>query len=116
MAHDRLVGLGIMIQGETGTGKSTIARWLHQQGPRAAEQLIESLQLPIDATQPMTQAAWLNPDFRFPAEGFSLESAIGSLIRHALQQSGNNVSAAARLLGVSRDYLRYRLTGKKGDV
>jgi len=31
----------ILIQGETGTGKTTIARWLHQQGPRGAEQLVE---------------------------------------------------------------------------
>jgi DNA-binding NtrC family response regulator len=37
------------------------------------------------------------------------------LIQHALKQSGNNVSAAARLLGVSRDYLRYRLAGQKSD-
>jgi DNA-binding NtrC family response regulator len=44
-----------------------------------------------------------------------LEAAIGTLIQHALKQSGNNVSAAARLLGVSRDYLRYRLAGQKQE-
>jgi DNA-binding NtrC family response regulator len=60
-------------------------------------------------------AAWFNPNFRFPAEGFRLEEAIGQLIEHALKQTGNNVSAAARLLGVSRDYLRYRLSGEKTD-
>jgi ActR/RegA family two-component response regulator len=42
-----------------------------------------------------------------------LESAIGLLIQRALKQTDNNVSAAARLLGVSRDYLRYRLAEKK---
>ena len=57
---------------------------------------------------------WFNPGFRFPAEGFDLEEAIQFLIRHALNQSRQNVSAAARLLGVSRDFLRYRLSGKKG--
>src|SRR5260221_9787429 len=31
----------VLIQGETGTGKTTIARWLHQQGPRASAPLIE---------------------------------------------------------------------------
>jgi DNA-binding NtrC family response regulator len=31
----------VLIEGETGTGKTTIARWLHQQGPRSAQQLIE---------------------------------------------------------------------------
>ena len=31
----------VLIQGETGTGKSTIARWLHEQGPRAGKELVE---------------------------------------------------------------------------
>lgn len=56
---------------------------------------------------------WFNPSFRFPESGFSLEDAILRLIRHALAQSDENVSAAARLLGVSRDYLRYRLAPQK---
>ena len=56
---------------------------------------------------------WFNPDFTFPAEGFLLEEAINRLIQHALSQTEQNVSAAARLLGVSRDYLRYRLAGKQ---
>ena len=56
---------------------------------------------------------WFNPFFRFPHQGFSLEEAILRLIHHALGQTNNNVSAAARLLGVSRDYLRYRLGGWK---
>ncbi|HWX21015.1 MAG TPA: sigma-54 dependent transcriptional regulator [Candidatus Binatia bacterium] len=75
----------------------------------------EGLQVPIDTTAPVAETDWLNPDFRFPAQGFSLESAIVILIQQALKQSGNNVSAAARLLGVSRDYLRYRLAGKKSE-
>ncbi len=52
---------------------------------------------------------WLNPQFRFPGEGFSLEEAIDRLVRRALDQSEGNVSAAARLLGMPRDYVRYRL-------
>lgn len=58
-----------------------------------------------------SEAGWLNEHFRFPDEGFSLEQAIDTLLRRALDQSGGNVSAAARLLGVSRDYVRYRLKG-----
>ena len=79
------------------------------------ELTFESLQTPIDTTQPMAEVGWFNPGFRFPPQGFALEAAIGVLIQHALKQSGNNVSAAARLLGVSRDYLRYRLAGQKSD-
>jgi two-component system, NtrC family, response regulator AtoC len=64
---------------------------------------------------------WFNARFRFPPEGFSLEDAINRLIHHALDQTNQNVSGAARLLGVSRDYIRYRLSGKKnaestGDI
>lgn len=44
-----------------------------------------------------------------PAEGFSLERTIDSYVRQAMRQSEGNVSAAARLLGVTRDYVRYRL-------
>ena len=65
---------------------------------------------------------WFNEQFSFPNEGgFSLEDAINRLINHALAQTNNNVSAGARLLGVSRDYVRYRLGGQKtgetpGDI
>src|SRR5438094_3577062 len=56
---------------------------------------------------------WFNPVFTFPPEGVLLEEAINRLIQHALKQTEQNVSAAARVLGVSRDYLRYRLSGKQ---
>jgi len=75
----------------------------------------ENLQTPIDPSKPLEQTEWLRTDFVFPGEGFKLEEAIARLVRQALKQSGGNVSAAARLLGVSRDYLRYRLAGKKTD-
>jgi two-component system, NtrC family, response regulator AtoC len=52
---------------------------------------------------------WFNGSYRFPESGFDLEAAILRIINHALQQSGNNITAAARLLGVPRDYVRYRL-------
>jgi len=62
---------------------------------------------------PVDPRDWLNAKFTFPPQGFSLEDAINRLIQLALKQTGNNVSAAARLLGVSRDYVRYRLSGGK---
>jgi two-component system, NtrC family, response regulator AtoC len=52
---------------------------------------------------------WFNERFVFPDQGFLIEEAVKRIIRHALKQTGNNVSAAARLLGVSRDYVRYRV-------
>ncbi len=55
---------------------------------------------------------WFNERFVLPEQGFSIEEAMMRLIRHALKQSGENMSAAARLLGVPRDYLRYRLEKK----
>jgi two-component system, NtrC family, response regulator AtoC len=58
---------------------------------------------------------WFNQGFVFPPQGFQLEEAIGRLIQHALAQSEQNVSAAARLLGVSRDYVRYRLGDRKAE-
>jgi two-component system, NtrC family, response regulator AtoC len=58
---------------------------------------------------------WLNPGFQFPERGFVLEEAIGRLIQQALKQAGGNVSGAARLLGVTRDYVRYRLAEQRGE-
>ena len=62
------------------------------------------------------QPGWLSDGFVFPESGFSLESAIDALVDRALAQSGGNVSAAARLLGVTRDYVRYRLKGREGGA
>jgi DNA-binding NtrC family response regulator len=64
-------------------------------------------QTPLGGDEP-----WFNAAYVFPPQGFSLEGAIHHLIQRALRQSGQNVSAAARLLGVSRDYVRYRLAGR----
>ncbi len=58
---------------------------------------------------------WLQPDYSFPPEGFSLEAAIDRLIQHAMDQAEGNVSGAARLLGVSRDYVRYHLAERKKE-
>jgi len=69
---------------------------------------------PGGATSGLPEHEWFNPAFRFPESGFSLDAAVDRLVRHALAQAGGNVSAAARLLGVSRDVVRYRLAGKGG--
>jgi len=59
-------------------------------------------------TQAATQA-WVSSDFEVPANGFSLDAAIDALIRRTLDLTSGNVSAVARRLGVTRDFIRYRL-------
>lgn len=59
--------------------------------------------------------SWLRGDFVFPESGFSLESAIDLIVQRALDQAKGNVSGAARLLGVSRDVVRYRLKGREAE-
>ena len=53
---------------------------------------------------------WRNPAWRLPENGFSLEGLIDAVIADALRETEGNLSAAARRLGVTRDYLRYRLS------
>jgi DNA-binding NtrC family response regulator len=58
-------------------------------------------------------AAWRNPAWRLPDTGFSLNAAVDEMIADAMRESGDNVSAAARRLGVTRDFVRYRLPPKR---
>ncbi len=58
---------------------------------------------------------WLNPGFKFPEQGFLLDDATNRLVQLALQQARGNVSQAARFLGVTRDFMRYRLHGDRKD-
>ena len=54
------------------------------------------------------------PTLEIPEEGTSLEGIERELIEIALRQSAGNQTQAARLLGISRDTLRYRI--KKFDL
>ena len=55
----------------------------------------------------------LNPRFSIPDSGFQFEQELRhltqSVIEEALRQENGNVSAAARRLGVPRDFIRYRI-------
>lgn len=55
----------------------------------------------------------LNPHFQIPESGYAFEEALKdlslSVIQEALRQEKGNVSAAARRLGVPRDFIRYRI-------
>jgi len=74
-----------------------------------------SLGLAAQAGAEATARAWVSPDFELPASGFSLDAAIDALIRRALAQANGNVSGAARILGVTRDYIRYRLKAERSE-
>ncbi|MGC4071272.1 MAG: sigma-54 dependent transcriptional regulator [Nibricoccus sp.] len=58
-------------------------------------------------------AGWRNPAWRLPDSNFTLDGVIDTLIAEALNETNGNVSAAARRLGVTREFLRYRLAGNK---
>lgn len=61
-------------------------------------------------------AAWRNPAWRLPESGFSLDQTIDELVAEALRETNGNVTAAARRLGVTREYLRYHLASRKGTA
>src|SRR3990172_752484 len=46
---------------------------------------------------------------RLPPEGVSMDKLEEALVREALKMTGGNQTKAARLLGISRDSLRYRM-------
>lgn len=58
--------------------------------------------------QPVRAASMWSP-FRIPSEGFSLEDHEKSLLEQALVRTRYNKSGAAKMLGLSRATLRYRL-------
>ncbi|HEY1764214.1 MAG TPA: sigma-54 dependent transcriptional regulator [Opitutaceae bacterium] len=65
---------------------------------------------------PVSAASWRNPAWRIPDEGFSIDAMISDLIDEALRETRHNVSAAARRLGVTREFLRYRLAGRNSAL
>jgi DNA-binding NtrC family response regulator len=71
----------------------------------------ESIDVPDLVLSPLAaSAAPADADrWTVPAGGIDLEDVERRLIVSALEQSGQNKTKAARLLGLSRDTLRYRL-------
>jgi DNA-binding NtrC family response regulator len=72
------------------------------QGPR-----VEASDVRIDTAQRSRTA---NSTDQFLPEGMTLDDYEQSLIREALKRADGNKSHAARLLGLTRNALRYRLT------
>ena len=53
---------------------------------------------------------------RLPSQGVDLERLEKEILREALSQAGGNLSRAARLVGLSRDTLRYRVKKYRLEV
>jgi len=77
-------------------------------------QLLDTTNLPAEIFQGLRQPDAEAGMIVLPDEGLSLSDVEVSLIRQALVRAGGNRSRAARLLGLSRDTLLYRL--KKYDL
>lgn len=76
----------VMTQGDTIGGDELALSGLGDEAPAAAE-----------------------PGFRLPAEGVRILDVEREVLLQALQRAAWNVTAAARLLGISRDTVRYRM-------
>ena len=73
--------------------------------------MIESRHLPPEVRfgRAGNKAGTPGAPFTLPEEGVDLEAVERSLIEQALDRTQGNQSAAARLLGITRYTLRYRL-------
>lgn len=72
-------------------------------------EIIQSEHLPPEIVSPPSphEAGAIN--FKLPPQGISLETVARGFIRQALETCGGNQIRAAKLLGISRDALRYRM-------
>ena len=78
----------------------------HRSGPRRASSACPARR-PAAGASPSPRPATSRSTS--PTAGISLEAVERALLVRALEKAGGNQSAAARLLGVSRDTLRYRM-------
>jgi DNA-binding NtrC family response regulator len=74
---------------------------------------LATLAPPAAAGAKSSGVAWRNPTWRLPESGFSVDQVIDALVTEALRETNQNVSAAARRLGVTREFLRYRLASAR---
>jgi DNA-binding NtrC family response regulator len=102
------------------------ARLLAQRWPGNARELAHAIEREVifargpqldfeslGAPPPPAAMGWRNPIWRVPDEGFSIDSVISDLVDEVLRDTDHNISATARRLGVTREFLRYRLNGQK---
>ncbi len=75
-----------------------------------SDDIIHTKNLPgeISKIKNYTNSNEMNLNFEIPEEGISLVNWEKEIIRQALQKANNNQTKAAKLLGISRDTLRYK--------
>lgn len=71
----------------------------------SSSERLEADDIRLDANRARPQSA-----SNFLPDGMNLDQYEQSIIREALKRAGNNKSQAARLLGITRNALRYRLS------
>jgi DNA-binding NtrC family response regulator len=71
--------------------------------------VIDVADIRLDVARPVATVSNASGSAPFPPAGMTLEQFEDEIIREALQRANGNKSQAARLLGLSRNALRYRL-------
>jgi DNA-binding NtrC family response regulator len=117
----RLRGLSISPQGES--------RMLAQRWPGNARELAHVIERELIFSRgpqlnfeslgndvPAPTSAWRNPAWRVPELGFTIDSMVEDLIGEVLRETDHNISATARRLGVTREFLRYRLKDRESKA
>lgn len=90
---------------------------IFEQGPIIElRHLAPPLLTPAPGSTLLSDQPWRNPAWQLPESGFALDDMISELVRHALALTEGNVSAAARRLGVTREFIRYRLNRPSGPT
>jgi DNA-binding NtrC family response regulator len=72
--------------------------------------IIDTADIRLDISPTISSATASGGAIPFPPEGMTLEQFEDEIIREALRRTNGNKSQAARLLGLSRNALRYRLS------
>lgn len=65
--------------------------------------------LPSEIIDHLDEVSDQNASIDFPSEGLSLKNVEKDLIAQALKKADSNQTKAAKLLGISRDALRYKM-------
>jgi DNA-binding NtrC family response regulator len=86
--------------------------FIREQAPEAGKEIIEAADIQLDPgpARPAAANGGAGAGIAFPPEGMTLDAFEEEIIREALRRAAGNKSQAARLLGLSRNALRYRLS------